>query len=142
GGRHVPAVVIGPAEIEMARLRLSTVHDGRIGAVSLGAPHYSARELESLIELLGNRIVSIPTYVNTSRDVVAGTGDIVARLEECGITIVVDTCTYITPIIDPSVRVVMTDSAKWAFYAPGNLGVEVMFGSRQDCVEAALTGEV
>lgn len=142
GGRHVPAVVIGPAEIEMARLRLSTVHDGRIGAVSLGAPHYSARELESLIELLGNRSVSIPTYVNTSRDVVAGTGDIVARLEDCGITIVVDTCTYITPIIDLSVRVVMTDSAKWAFYAPGNLGVEVMFGSRQDCVEAALTGEV
>jgi predicted aconitase len=142
GGRDVPSVVIGPAEIEMARLRLSTVHNGRIGAVSLGAPHYSARELGSLIELLGNRIVKIPTYVNTSRDVVAGSGEIVARLEDCGITIVVDTCTYITPIIDPAVKVVMTDSAKWAFYAPGNLGIEVMFGRQQDCVEAALTGQV
>lgn len=142
GGRDVPSVVIGPADIETARLRISTVHNGRIGAVSLGAPHYSARELRSLIELLGDRIVKIPTFVNTSRNVVAGSGEMVARLEDCGITIVVDTCTYITLIIDPAVKVVMTDSAKWAFYAPGNLGVEVMFGSQQDCVEAALTGAV
>ena len=35
---------------------------------------------------------------------------------------VTDTCTYITPILDPAARVVMTDSAKWAWYAPANLG--------------------
>jgi hypothetical protein len=55
---------------------------------------------------------------------------------------VTDTCTYITPILDPAARVVMTDSAKWAWYAPANLGVDVVFGSRGDCVASALSGEV
>jgi hypothetical protein len=36
----------------------------------------------------------------------------------------------------------MTDSGKWAYYAPGNLGVEVVFGSVEDCVASAVAGEV
>ena len=36
----------------------------------------------------------------------------------------------------------MTDSAKWAWYAPANLGVEVIFGSRRDCVASAVSGVV
>jgi membrane protein implicated in regulation of membrane protease activity len=32
---------------------------------------------------------------------------------------------------------VMTDSAKWAYYAPGNLGVDVVFGSLGECVRSA-----
>ena len=36
----------------------------------------------------------------------------------------------------------MTDSAKWAYYAPGNLGLDVAFGSVEDCVESAVRGEV
>ena len=36
----------------------------------------------------------------------------------------------------------MTDSAKWSYYAPGNLGVEVVFGSLEDCVESAVAGRV
>ena len=36
----------------------------------------------------------------------------------------------------------MTDSAKWAYYAPGNLGLEVVFGSTEDCVESAILGRV
>jgi predicted aconitase len=36
----------------------------------------------------------------------------------------------------------MTDSAKWAYYAPGNLGVSVVFGSLAECVESAVTGRM
>jgi predicted aconitase len=36
----------------------------------------------------------------------------------------------------------MTDSGKWAFYAPGNIGVEVVFGSLRECVRSALAGAV
>jgi predicted aconitase len=38
--------------------------------------------------------------------------------------------------------VVMTSSAKWAWYAPGNLGVRVVFGSLRECVESAVDGRV
>ena len=30
----------------------------------------------------------------------------------------------------------MTNAAKWAYYAPGMLGVEVCFGSLRECVES------
>jgi predicted aconitase len=139
-GREIPVVVVGPAEIDAARRRLSTVGGGKVGAVSLGAPHYSSEELETLVAHLRDRRVVIPTYVNTSRGAVLAASSAVSNLEDCGITIVTDTCTYITPIIDPAVEVVMTDSAKWAYYAPGNLGVDVVFGSRHACLQAALTG--
>ena len=36
----------------------------------------------------------------------------------------------------------MTNAAKWAYYAPGMLGVEVCFGSLAECVESAVRGEV
>jgi predicted aconitase len=36
----------------------------------------------------------------------------------------------------------MTDSGKWAFYAPGNIGVEVVFGSRRECIRSAVAGRV
>ncbi len=36
----------------------------------------------------------------------------------------------------------MTNSAKWAYYAPGLLPVEVVFGSLEECVESAVRGEV
>ena len=36
----------------------------------------------------------------------------------------------------------MTNAAKWAYYAPGMLGVEVCFGSLRECAESAVRGEV
>ena len=35
---------------------------------------------------------------------------------------------------DPT-GITMTNSAKWAYYAPGNLGSRVVYGSMRDCVE-------
>ena len=36
----------------------------------------------------------------------------------------------------------MTNAAKWAYYAPGMLGVDVCFGSLKECAESAVRGEV
>jgi predicted aconitase len=36
----------------------------------------------------------------------------------------------------------MTDSAKWAWYAPANIGVQVTFGSLEECVRSAIEGYV
>ena len=55
---------------------------------------------------------------------------------------VADTCTYITPILERLDGVVMTNSGKWAHYAPGNLGVEVAFGEMEDCIASAALGRV
>lgn len=34
----------------------------------------------------------------------------------------------------------MTNSGKFAHYAPGNTGYAVLYGSLADCVESAVTG--
>ena len=34
----------------------------------------------------------------------------------------------------------MTDSAKWAYYAPGNIGMQARFGSVEECIESAVAG--
>ena len=37
---------------------------------------------------------------------------------------------------------VMTDSAKWAYYAPGNIGAQVVFGSTDEAIASAVAGRV
>jgi predicted aconitase len=48
----------------------------------------------------------------------------------------------VTSILTNTAGVVMTNSAKWAWYAPGNLGVQVVFASLRECVESAVEGRV
>ena len=36
----------------------------------------------------------------------------------------------------------MTDSAKWAYYAPGNIDVDVVFGTTEECIASAVAGRV
>jgi hypothetical protein len=63
-------------------------------------------------------------------------------MERAGVTLVTDTCTYVAPIIRSVDGIVMTDSGKWAWYAPGNIGVEVAFGSMAECVRSAEVGHI
>ncbi len=62
-----------------------------------------------------------------------------AALEACGITIVADTCVVVTPVMaELQGGVMMTNSGKFAQYAPGNTGYGVLFGSMAECVESAI----
>jgi predicted aconitase len=45
-------------------------------------------------------------------------------------------------MLPPEVRVLMTNSAKYAYYAPGLLNTKVVFGTLQDCVRSAVEGRV
>lgn len=139
-------IVVGPGELQIARDELTTATDPRLGAVSVGTPHYSITEFQQLVDLLAGRSVApgIGFYVNTGREVLNEVGlrgweDV---LTAAGVTIVTDTCTYVTPVMDDFSGSAMTNSAKWAYYAPGNLGLDVVFGSTEDCVESAIAGQV
>ncbi len=148
-GEATPEAVIEVSATDIrATLRaLSTADDGAtLTAVSLGTPHFSLSEFDRLLALLpGFKAKSgIDIYVNTGRDThaaLAARGDI-ARLEAAGITLVVDTCTYVTTVMKRLDGVIMTNSGKWAHYAPGNLGVDVAFGSLADCLNSAAAGRV
>jgi hypothetical protein len=136
-------VTVDQAVLQQAVADLSSFAT-RLGAVSVGTPHASLREIEALAALVSDRETRVPFYVNTGRDVLvaAEAAGHVAQLDGFGARIVTDTCTYITPIMDMPDGAVMTNSGKWAYYAPGNLGVEVVLAGLADCVESAATGEV
>jgi predicted aconitase len=138
----IPEIELTLEDLRRARDELSTVAGGTLGAVSIGTPHASAAEIQRIAHLLGTSRARVPLYVNTGRDVLAGVAGLAGQLEGRGVVFVTDTCTYITPIIDPAVRTVMTESAKWAYYAPANLGVDVVFGTLEDCVASAVAGSV
>jgi hypothetical protein len=134
------------ADLRAARDDLSSMSDGAFIAVSLGTPHFSVTEFETFASLIGGRTFApaIDVWVNTSRavlDQVRASG-ILESCQNAGARIITDTCNYITPILRRRDGIVMTSSAKWAYYAPGNIGVDVAFGSLTDCVESAVTGTV
>ncbi len=148
GGRTPAAVIdVTRADLAAALRGLSTAREGdRIAAVSLGTPHFSPAEFEALASRLAafRLAPAVAFYVNTSREtlgVVTRSG-LLARLEAAGVTVVADTCVYVTSILADLEGVVMTNSGKMAHYAPGNLGVEIAFGSLEDCLASASAGRV
>jgi predicted aconitase len=142
--------VIGLRELRDARDALTSAESAqpgtRIGAVSLGTPHASATELREIAMLLDGRHVAagVELLVSTARDILAdaeadGTAE---RLRDAGAELLVDTCSYLGPVLRPTPLPTMTDSAKWAWYAPANIGAQVIFGSREECVRSAVDGHV
>jgi hypothetical protein len=148
-GEPEEEIEVGLAELRAARDELTSTGGapgGRIGAVSLGTPHASLAELRAIAdELHGKRVAAgVELLVSTGRDVLAAAEEagIASRLRDAGAELLVDTCSYLGPILRPSGLPIMTDSAKWAYYAPGNIGAEVVFGSRRECLRSAISGRV
>jgi predicted aconitase len=145
GGAPERVVRLSADDLRLRLRKLSTVPAGtRLSAVALGTPHFSLSEFEALMPLLEEGQPTVDVYVNTSRGVLAelqarGWAE---RLDEAGVTLVVDTCTYVTTIIRDLSGTVMTNSGKWAHYAPTNIGVEVAFGSLAECLASARVGRV
>ena len=133
-------------DMMVAHRQLSTARDGPLDAVALGTPHFSASEFAELVRLLDGRKIArgLTFLVSTSRGVrdLARAKGWIAELERAGIEVPVDVCTYYSPRVRGISGRVMTNAAKWAYYAPGMLNVEVAFGSLKECVESAVKGEV
>lgn len=148
GGAAVLAFdTITPDNVRSALGRLSTVGEGApIAAVCLGTPHFSRPEWERLAILLRAAApgAGVPIYVNTGRATLQSlqADGLLDDLERYGVVPVVDTCTYVTSILLELDGAAMTNSGKWAHYAPGNIGCEVAFGDLEDCVASAAAGRV
>ena len=138
--------VVTAADIARAHRELSTARDGVLDAVALGTPHFSLAEFGELAALVAGRRMKpgLPFLVSTSRVVreLARAKGWIGELEKAGIEVPVDVCTYHSPRVRGLKGRVMTNAAKWAYYAPGMLGVEVAFGSLKECVESGVRGEV
>lgn len=144
GRAPAAAIAVTPEMVADARSRLSTaIRPERIDAVAIGSPHLSLAEFERLAGLIGGRRLAVPIHACTGRHVLAGLDRLGLRkpLGDAGVNIVADTCVVVTPILpELAGGVLMTNSGKFAHYAPGNTGYDVLYGSLAECVESAAAG--
>jgi predicted aconitase len=133
-------------ELRDAWQELSTAEGEQLDMVVLGGPHFSLAEFKQLVPLIEGkeRHPKVRFLITSSRAMraLAERAGAIEVVERFGGTITVDTCILTTPMLPPEIKVLMTNSAKYAYYAPGMLNTEVVFGSLEDCVRSAIEGRV
>jgi len=145
GGRRVEAVAVDLPDLRAARAELTTASGDGLDMVVLGSPHFSLAEFRQLAPLLhGRHHPQVRFLVTTSRAVahLARQAGLLEPLDTFGGQLTVDTCILTSPMLPPEIRRLMTNSGKYAYYAPGLLGTQVVFGGLEDCVNSARAGRV
>jgi predicted aconitase len=139
------------SEITMDALResrreLTHTDSNQLHMVVLGSPHFSLREFKRLAPLLKGKQKhpGVKFLVTSSRAMtqLAQQAGFLETLAEFGAQLTVDTCILTSPMLPAEIRNLMTNSAKFAYYAPGLLGKNIAFGSLEDCVNSAVAGEI
>lgn len=158
GGRDAEAwIEVTVGDLRAGLRKLSTVRSEaapagragglRIDVVALGSPHFSPREFAELLPMIerrppAERVEFVVCTNRVSLDHLEHNGAL-ERLRGHGVRVVVDTCVVVAPILrTPAGGVLMTNSGKFAHYAPGNVGFDVVFGSLSECVRSAHAGRL
>ncbi|HET7010337.1 MAG TPA: aconitase X catalytic domain-containing protein [Anaerolineales bacterium] len=139
-------IMVSMDELRRAREHLVTARGGELDMVVLGSPHFSLNEFRALAPLLEGerRHPRVEFLVTTSRAAahLARQAGLLDSFEAFGGRLTVDTCILASPMLPSNIRRLMTNSGKYAYYAPGMLNAEVAFGSLADCVRSAIEGRV
>jgi hypothetical protein len=152
GGRPEQVIDIHLSDLAKSRSDLSTAREkAKLDLVVLGCPHFSFEEFRDLAMLVRTEAEKGKSLHPDVRFVVLSSqgsyallqrSDYINVLTDFGIQITLDTCVFHTPMVSPNTKVLMTNSGKCAYYAPGELGVQVAFGSMAECVASAIEGHV
>jgi predicted aconitase len=146
-GRPLPdALAIATADLRTARRELTTADGRELDMVILGSPHFSLAEFRQLAPLVaGQRTHPRVKFLITSSRLMKEDADragVLAPIVDFGAQITLDTCILASPMLPPEIRTLMTNSPKYAYYAPSLLNTRVTFGSLADCVRSAIDGRV
>jgi len=114
--------------------------------IILGSPHFSLAEFKQLLPLVEGKKVhpDVKFLITSSRAMamLAQKAGILQPLKEFGVELTLDTCILVSPMLPTNIKRLMTNSAKYAYYAPGLLNTEITFGSLAECVQSAVEGRV
>lgn len=124
---------------------LNCAEDHNVDLVNIGCPHYSLEQLREVTRLLDGKKVqeNVTLWIWTAHQLKAiadrnGYTDIILK---AGGQLMTDSCPLNTNLFPSGTKVVATDSAKHAHYAPAIAGLGVWFGSMKECIDAAITGK-
>jgi len=139
-------IEITVADLRAARRELTTADGRELDMVILGSPHFSLAEFSLLAPLVtGQRAHPRVKFLITSSRLMKERAHETGVLEPIlsfGAQITLDTCILASPMLPPEIKTLMTNSPKYAYYAPSLLNTRVTFGSLADCVRSAVDGRV
>ena len=140
------AIEITVSDLRAARRELTTADGRELDMVILGSPHFSLAEFSLLAPLVEGRhahprVKFLITSSRLMRERAHETG-VLEPILSFGAQITLDTCILASPMLPPEIKTLMTNSAKYAYYAPSLLNTRVTFGSLADCVHSAIEGRV
>ena len=139
-------IEITVADLRAARRELTTADGRELDMVILGSPHFSLAEFSLLAPLVEGhhvhpRVKFLITSSRLMKEHARETG-VLEPVVAFGAQITLDTCILASPMLPPEIKTLMTNSAKYAYYAPSLLNTRVTFGSLADCVRSAIEGRV
>jgi len=137
---------ISPKMIQDVEQRIWTAKGDKLDLVAVGCPHFSFMEFRELARLMEGKKVhsSIAFWVFTSRTVygwVKSSG-MLKELTDSGIMVFTDGCPLQIPKETWHFHVMMTNSAKSANYCYSQTGLDVAYGSLEECVDSAVRGKI
>jgi len=136
----------GSRELKETKEEMCTTRAGEVDFVAVGCPHYSIGELGKAAALLKGKKIRKGTefWIYTTRHVemLAKRMGYFDLIESSGARILTETCMLVSPTDIYGFETMMTDSGKCAHYAPALCRTEVIYGSIEECVEAAIKGFV
>jgi predicted aconitase len=139
-------IIVTMDMLRESRRALTHTDSEKLDMVVLGSPHFSLAEFKQLAPLVTGKQkhADVKFLVTSSRAMtqLAKQAGFLDTLQAFGAQLTVDTCILTSPMLPPETKYLMTNSAKFAYYAPGLLSKQITFGSLKDCVASAVEGRV
>jgi len=135
---RLETISVDANDLRNAFERLSTTNEDP-DMVYIGCPHCSVEEVKQIAQKIKGRKVknNVKLWICTSRYVRRNAENYVKIIEAAGGKVLSDTCAVVTWLKEIGIDVLMTNSAKTAYYAPTMNKVETVFASLDQCIEAA-----
>ena len=148
GGEPQKVHVFGAAEKEQAEAALNKEPSDHVDWILVGCPNASVQEIREVADALQGKKVhkDASLWVTTAGAMYAMADRVgyIRTIEEAGGVVVRETCPFLarSRVIAPKkgYKTLTTNSAKMAFYAPGQFGLPAHYGNLDRVMKAAING--
>jgi len=144
GNKPKGTLTYGKKERRETYEKLNCARDGKVNLVNIGCPHYSLEQLKNVAKLVDGKRVhkDVNLWIWTAHQLksIADRNGYTDVIQKAGGHLMTDSCPLNTNLFPKGAKVVATDSAKHAHYAPAIGGVDVWFGTMEECIDAAVSG--
>ncbi len=139
-------VIVTPERLRESEERMSNSNPEKIHLVTVGCPHLSHAECEKLLKTFVGRQVHATmefwAFTNRCNKQHMEKNGMYEALRRCGVKIFTDGCPMSSPFDMWNFKGIMSNSGKFSTYCFSYSGIKPVYGSLEDCVETAISGEL